>query len=684
MRRLVLLLVLLALPATAQADCPGNAGQGCAYDATQTLGGDTSQALQRPEDAAFDGSRTFVADSDAHRLAVYDGRDRLVTTWQQGDADWHPAFVDVAADGHVLTVDAVRRCLSEFDRDGGVVAACTALPAGPEIAGMAVAPDGTVWLSFAGDRIDRVGRDGTQLQTLHHAASPGPFTATPATTARPLAVTPSGHLLIGVTEGYDELTGDGATVRHVPTTVAVQAIAALPDGQVVVAGPSSDSAQRLLRFTGDGVQNASSSGYYDVRALTNADGDVLAVEPDHKHVVRVSPTGEQAVFGIADGDALSNPSSVWDDGAGGLYVGDEGHLRVVHYDATGALTGTVASFGTLTAPEGPTAGARDPVTGALWVSTHSSVQRLGQDGAAALTLPRFAPGWVRAVQDTEGLQTGPDGTVYGYFYADDGSAYFRPQLQARDRDGNIVRVLLGSGSGLDHPGPFALAPNGDVYVVSGYDQHWKLTVLGANGETKRTSDLPGGLGGGIAIDHAGHVYLGGSRGVVVILRADGTAVGGFSTPVSDGFGRSGGIGYSDGWLSVVSRETNRVRRYHIDMSALTPLEGPPAPRLTNVRMATAKLNAHGRTVRVRITCIGYPGHALGCTGKTRLMTPGRRSLTAPVRYAIGKKTTKTITLRLTTAARSSLRRRGKLVVLLVAQPTTGIVSSVRTTLRRAR
>lgn len=280
------------------------------------------------------------------------------------------------SDGRAVSARSVLRGLSTvagngargtgrgtYTGDGGA-----ALSAGfSDVQGIAVAPDGSVYLADAGNGVvRRISRTGT-VSTVAGGGAPasGNGDGGPATSAElgepvDVALGPDGSLYVADT---------GGRVRKVSPASVISTIAGggIPADGLGDNGPA--TAARLLAPRGVAV---------------SADGTVFVTDTGHDRVRKVTPAGVISTVagggtpadGLGDGlpgpqAALSGPTDVVVGGDGDLYVSDTGHDRVRHIAFDGGITTVAGNGGAGSSGDGgdATAAAVGSPTGLAWDSS---------------------------------------------------------------------------------------------------------------------------------------------------------------------------------------------------------------------------------------------------------------------------------------------------------------------------
>lgn len=255
-----------------------------------------------------------------------------------------------------------------------------------ELVGVAVAPDGTIFVS---DRVAGVvhavgprGDGAISLGGLKHPAG--------------LALDPAGHLLIAE-EGAGRVVRreESGTLTPIASGLTTPRwIAALADGTVYV------SAQRL-----DGVERPDSApGFASVDGPERAEGHAI---------VRLSPHSPMQV--VAGGIRHLQGLAVRDGGlvaaAKGLFGGPDAPGTVLHYPI---LPGGALGAPTIllhTGVKQPVGLATD-ILGASYVSSKEEVADGARGGVGKIHDDAHLTAFARGLQDPRGMAFGPDGSLY--------------------------------------------------------------------------------------------------------------------------------------------------------------------------------------------------------------------------------------------------------------------------------
>lgn len=251
---------------------------------------------------------------------------------------------------------------------------------------------------------------------------------------------------------------------------------------------------------------------------------------------------------------LNAPRAAWPSADGGVFVADMGNARLARFDAAGALMGT--------SPASADAGALAPGGDSVLLSA-GSVERRTPDGGVSASWP--APDGGTSYSPSRGVAVGGDGTIYvTNAGTQNGGAVVR-----YSRDG----AELGRFSDhVDRPASVAVAPNGEVYVISAAVSSHTVDVYSPDGAWQRSLGDFCGYPESVAVDGQGTIYVG-SYGRVAVLSPDGQVLGAFGE-VGGGPAQFGDprLAVAPGdQLLVTDRDSNRVLRFHIDRSALAPL-----------------------------------------------------------------------------------------------------------------
>lgn len=275
-----------------------------------------------------------------------------------------------------------------------------------------------------------------------------------------------------------------------------------------------------------------------------------------------APGSSLADFAFAFGEKgsgagqLDDARSIAVDPEGSIFVADYASRRVQKFDSSGKF---VAAF---RVDEGSQSnmihGLAATYDGHLWVSRGGDLVELAMpDGKVVRTLPNHQP-----KLSYGGVAVDQTNTVFAVNF---GASTFvsingqRPQsddLRKLDKNGNvlaawkdIVRGALG--------GDVAVDGAGTVYVSESHSPY--LDVVDAKGKVKDRFRLKNHLGGGVAVDGKGRIFYASSRGVGA-CDAIGTELGTFATSVTV---RGVAIGKNDLLYAVLSEgrvEVWKLRR----------------------------------------------------------------------------------------------------------------------------
>jgi DNA-binding beta-propeller fold protein YncE/Tol biopolymer transport system component len=310
--------------------------------------------------------------------------------------------------------------------------------------GVAVAPDGTVYVSDSGNyRIQRFSAIGQFLGKWgSHGNGDGQFAG-----PHGVAVAPDGTVYVAdsVNDCIQRFTADGSFLGkwgsygsgdgqfNYPNGVAVA-----PDGTVYVADSEN---HRIQRFTADG-----------------------------------SFLGKWGSYGSGDGQFFS-PCGVAVAPDGRVYVADSANHRIQHFTAGGSFLGKWGSEGSsdgqLNYPDG-VAVAPD---GTVYVADtwRDRIQRFTADGSFLGKWGSYGSGDGQ-FDRPRGVAVAPDGTVY---VADTDNS----RIQRFTAGGNFLGKWGSEGSGdgqFNYPNGVAVAPDGTVYVADTHNNRiQRFTAYGS-------------------------------------------------------------------------------------------------------------------------------------------------------------------------------------------------------------
>ena len=506
-----------------------------AGDGTQGYGGDgdpaTAAQLSFPTGVALDGAgNLYIADWGNHRIRKVDAAGVITTVAGDGTrgfgGDGGPAVAaqlsfpsGVAVDGvgnlyiadvgsnRILKVDADTGAISTvagdgtpgFGGDGGAaVAAQLFFPSGVALDGA-----GNLYIADGGNnRIRKVDAAGVITTvagdgTLGYSGDDGPAVAAQL---RPtgVAVDGAGNLYIA--------DGGNNRIRKVDSAGVITTVAG--DG--------------TLGYSGDGGAAAAAQLSAPTGVTLDAAGNLYIADGLNHRIRKVdSAGGISTVAGggpVGDGGAavaaqLFSPSGVALDGAGNLYIADQGNNRIRKVDSAGVIS-TVAGDGTL-----GYSGDGGPATAARLFSPDG----VASDGAGNLYIADQLNQRIRKVDSDGNITTvAGDGTPS---YSGDGGPAVAAQLFA--------------------PSGVALDGAGNLYIADTLNQRIRkvdtagvITTVAGDG----TQDF-GGDGGaataaqlffpwGVALDGVGNLYIAdagnsrirkvGAAGVISTVAGDGT------------------------------------------------------------------------------------------------------------------------------------------------------------------
>lgn len=350
------------------------------------------------------------------------------------------------------------------------------------LGGIAAGPDGTLYLSDAGNhRIRAVAADGQRdVRTIAGSgeAPPGaqsidgPAAAARLARPRALAVDHAGTVYVAESAAVRQIGGDG--LRDVRTIAgpwtAPGGVAVDGSGTVYV----SDTAQnRIYAVDGDGnvslLAGSGEPGFADglgagVRfnapaGLAADDAGTVYVADTGNHRIRaIAPDGSVRTLagtgerGLQDGPAaeatFAKPSAVALAPDGSLYVADTGNDQVRRIDPAGTVSSVLHAEGDEESPINDPAGVAVGADGTLYVADTSGNRIATVDTAGDSEFTVLAGSGAKGFVDGDGesarfffpagLAVGPDGTLY---VADP----FNDRIRAVTPDG-AVDTFAGSGA----------------------------------------------------------------------------------------------------------------------------------------------------------------------------------------------------------------------------------------------
>jgi thiol-disulfide isomerase/thioredoxin/outer membrane lipoprotein-sorting protein len=281
--------------------------------------------------------------------------------------------------------------------------------------------------------------------------------------------------------------------------------------------------------------------YSPAAIARDSDGNLYIADSTGARIIKISRGGSAAVIagnGIAgfSGDggpaifaSLNQPASIAVDGAGNVYVGDNGNSRIRKIGAGGIIT-------SLSIPQLQQAGglAVDSA-GSLYITETSAnrVRKISQDGNVTTIAGTGIPGArgdgssaaVAQLSSPNGLALDGSGTVY---IADTGNHRVRKVTP----EGTIL-LVAGNGSDgssgdggravlsqLRSPRSVAIDNDGNVYIADASDSRIRKVTRSGNISTLQTQlgDIQS-----IVIDQTGDIYAVNTReGLLQRINADGT------------------------------------------------------------------------------------------------------------------------------------------------------------------
>jgi uncharacterized protein (TIGR03437 family) len=257
-------------------------------------------------------------------------------------------------------------------------------------------------------------------------------------------------------------------------------------------------------FSGDGGPAIHAQLINPAGIAVDTSGNLYIADPSASEVRKVSPEGiistvagdgAQGYSGDgapATGANLNWPIGVAVDGAGNLYIGDYGNNRIRRIDVNGII-GTVAGDGTpaSSGDGGPAAKAQlsypaftaVDASGNLYITTRDRVRRISPDGVIATVAGDGTSGYSG---DGGPAINAPLSYSLGVAADGNGNLYLADQFNARVRKvstAGVITTVAGNGAGYY---------GGDNGPVAGAQVDFSYG---------------GGLGGGMAVDHDGSLYL---------------------------------------------------------------------------------------------------------------------------------------------------------------------------------
>jgi tripartite motif-containing protein 71 len=483
------LAVTAVTAATAAADCPGGLPAGtCAYTTAGQVGERTGGVLRFPQAVAVgaDGA-VYVADQKTHAITVFnpDGsfrRDYGFSGSKPGQLT-SVGGVAVAGDGSVFVTTGANR-VDRFAPDGSLLRSWGKTGQGigefvfgsgggndsPAGGGISVYGNTVYVADSRNDRIQRFNLDGTGGNVL---VGPGILSTPMGVTVRKtrvLVADDENHRIAVFDTGGKSLgfigQGEGSTGGQLknPYDVAIDAA-----GRVFVAD---DLNHRIVRY---------------------------GPQPDYKYKARWGS------YGTAPGKQAF-PRGIATDAAGLIYVTNTGNDRVDVYDNSGRLLRSMGRSGRASGQFDTPAGVAADSSGVRAVadSVNGRVQLLGPDGAVVSVIGSPNPGPT--------ILPDPVATAFDA----GGNAYVLDQ-----RSGKIVvfsratglpfRTIGSEGSGpgkLLAPSALAISPGGTIYVADTGNQRVARYTTSGTVLTDFPAATPGKSPRGVAISADGaRVYV---------------------------------------------------------------------------------------------------------------------------------------------------------------------------------
>jgi tripartite motif-containing protein 71 len=458
--------------------------------------------FSNPSDVAVapDGT-VYVADTGNYRIQRFSASGTFLGAWgAQGSSDGQfaePSDVAVAPDGTIYVVDSGtafpggtiqgNHRIQRFSATGTFLGSWGSWGTNNgqfnRPSGVAVAPDGTVYVADGGNyRIQRFNATGTFLGSWGSWGTNNGQFSNPSG----VAVAPDGTVYVadggnhriqrfnasGTFLGAWGSQGSADGQFSNPSDVAVA-----PDGTVYVADSGN---HRIQRFSAHGTflgtwESQGSRDRWFIRpssVATAPDGTVYVADSNttswvggNHRVQRFSASGTflgtWGSQGSGDGQ-FSNPSDVAVAPDGTVYVADTGNRRIQRFSATGAFLGTWGSSGSGDGQFSNPSGVAVAPDGTVYVADGGNhrIQRfsasgtfLGMWGSQGSADGQFS--------NPSDVAVAPDGTVY---VADSGNH----RIQRFSATGAFLGTWGAQGSGdgqFNSPSGVAVAPDGTVYVA---------------------------------------------------------------------------------------------------------------------------------------------------------------------------------------------------------------------------
>ncbi|WP_354698160.1 Virginiamycin B lyase [Paraconexibacter sp. AEG42_29] len=398
-----------------------------------------------------------------------------------------PQAVSVAADGAVYVADQKTHAITVFNPDGSFRRDYGFAGSKPgqltSVGGVAVAGDGSVFVTTGANRVDRFAPDGSLMlswgktgqEVGQFVFGSGGGNDSPA--GGGVAVT--GDTVYVADSRNDRiqrfaLDGSGGSVMVPPGILQTPMGVAVRKTRVFVADDENhriavfDTGGRSLGFIGEG--EGSTGGQlknpYDV--ALDAQGRVFVADDLNHRIVRYGPLPDYSykarwgAYGTAPG-RQAFPRGIATDAAGLIYVTNTGNDRIDVYDNSGRLLRSMGRSGRASGQwDTPTGVAVDPSgVRAVADSVNGRVQFLGPDGAIVSIIGSPNPGPT--------ILGDPVATAFD----GNGNAYVLDQRGGKivvfsRQNGRPFRTIGSEGTGkgkLLNPSAIAISPGGTIYVA---------------------------------------------------------------------------------------------------------------------------------------------------------------------------------------------------------------------------
>lgn len=452
-----------------------------------------------PYDIAADSSgRLFVADAGNKRIQVFDANGTYLTAWTHGHFQ-KPAGIAVSPDGTVYISDVLANALFAFTPNGDGSYGEKWAFKDPSLNwphGVAFGRDGEMYLADnQNHRILVVSPSGALVNTLASSDT--------LDTPNGVAACADGSVLITDAHGvWKASPTDGSITPWAENSgfVAPYGITVARDGSVWV---TDEKAHCFFHFTAEGrllsrygAQDGPDMLDTPTGLALDRDENIVAVDQKHRRLVRYDPNGrfldEITAWTGMDGlpESFSRPARVVVDEEGNLLVSDTTKRAVLVFSREGSFLRGIGG------PETDGEGLKQPWGLALGPDGRIYVAEMGgsrisvfqPDGTPERTLMRDG------LSTPAGVAVGPDGSVY---VADFGHNRV-VRLSQEDR---VLAEFGGNRYGFRKPNNVTLDPDGNLFVTDQDNQ--RIVKLSPTGSILSVFGEAGSLSGQLQIPEAG-------------------------------------------------------------------------------------------------------------------------------------------------------------------------------------